>query len=85
VPAAKFGMPDVAGNVSWLTEIADEWPSIQAPPRVTTLSHHYYFGGPATNPDVNIPNLLKPATMQKVQNSANIASAAAIKMVRAYA
>jgi hypothetical protein len=47
---------------------------------VTTLSHHYYFGGPATNPDVNIPNLLKPATMQKVQNSANIASAAASKM-----
>ena len=23
VPAAKFGMPDVASNVSWLTEIAD--------------------------------------------------------------
>jgi hypothetical protein len=80
VPTAKFGMPDVASKVSWLTEIADEWPSIQAPPRVTTLSHHYYFGGPATNPDVNIPNLLKPATMQKVQNTANIASAAASKM-----
>jgi hypothetical protein len=80
VPAAKFGMPDVAGAVSWLTEIADEWPSIQAPPRVTTLTHHYYFGGPATNPEVNIPNLLKPPTMQKVQNTANIASAAASKM-----
>jgi hypothetical protein len=80
VPAAKFGMPDVASNVSWLTEIADEWPSIQNPPRVTTLTHHYYFGGPATNPDVNIPNLLKPATMQKVQNTANIASAAASKL-----
>ena len=80
VPAAKFGMPDVAGAVSWLTEIADQWPSIQAPPRVTTLTHHYYFGGPATNPDVNIPNLLKPATMQKVQNTASIASAAASKM-----
>jgi hypothetical protein len=80
VPAAKFGMPDVAGAVSWLTEIADQWPSIQAPPRVTTLTHHYYFGGPATNPEVNIPNLLKPATMQKVQNTANIASAAARKM-----
>jgi hypothetical protein len=80
VPAAKFGMPDVAGAVSWLTEIADQWPSIQAPPRVTTLTHHYYFGGPATNPDVNIPNLLKPATMQKVQNTANIASTAASKM-----
>jgi hypothetical protein len=80
VPAAKFGMPDVASNVSWLTEIADEWPSIQNPPHVTTLSHHYYFGGPATNPDVNIPNLLKPATMQKVQNTANVATAAASKM-----
>jgi hypothetical protein len=80
VPAAKFGMPDVASNVSWLTEIADQWPSIQAPPHVTTLTHHYYFGGPATNPDVNIPNLLKPVTMQKVQNTANIAAAAARRM-----
>ena len=80
VSAAKFGMPDVAGAVSWLTEIADQWPSIQAPPHVTTLTHHYYFGGPATNPEVNIPNLLKPATMQKVQNTANIASAAASKI-----
>src|SRR4029077_7462170 len=80
VPAAKFGLPDVASNVSWLTEIADQWPSMQAPPRVTTLTHHYYFGGPSTTPDVNLPNLLKPATMQKVQNTANIASAAASKM-----
>jgi hypothetical protein len=80
VPTAKFGMPDVAGNVSWLTEIADQWPSIRFPPHVTTMTHHYYFGGPATNPDVNIPNLLKPATMQRVQNTANIASAAASKI-----
>jgi hypothetical protein len=80
VPAAKFGMPDVASNVSWLTEIADRWPSIQAPPRVTTLSHHYYFGGPATNPEVNVPNLLQPVTMQKVQRTASIASAAASRM-----
>src|SRR5262249_34165170 len=47
---------------------------------ITTLTHHYYFGGPATNPEVNIPNLLKPATMAKVQNTANIATAAAKKM-----
>jgi hypothetical protein len=80
VSAAKFGMPDVASKVSWLTEIARQWPSIQAPPRVATLTHHYYFGGPATDPDVNISNLLKPATMQKVQNTANIASVAASKM-----
>ena len=80
VPASKFGMPDVASDVSWLTEIADEWPSIQAPPHVTTLTHHYYFGGPATNPDINIANLLKPATMEKVQNTAKMARAAASKI-----
>src|ERR1700722_5096122 len=39
VTAAKFGMPDVASNVSWLTEIADQWPSIQSPPHVTTMTH----------------------------------------------
>lgn len=80
VPPAKFGMPDVAANPSWLTDVADLWPSVEHPPHVITLSHHYYFGGPATNPDVNIPNLLKPATMEKVQNTANIAKAAAEKM-----
>jgi hypothetical protein len=73
-------MPDVASNASWLTEIADQWPSIQSPPQVTTLTHHYYFGGPATNPEVNIPNLLKPATMEKVLNTAKIATAAASKI-----
>jgi hypothetical protein len=40
VPAAKFGMPDVAGAVSWLSEISEQWPSILAPPKVTTLTHH---------------------------------------------
>jgi hypothetical protein len=77
---AKFGMPDVAADIGWLTEIADLWPSIENPPHVTTLTHHYYFGGPATNPEVNIPNLLKPATMAKVQKTADAATAAAKKM-----
>jgi hypothetical protein len=80
VPDAKFGLPDVAVNVGWLTEIAEMWPSIQNPPHVTTLTHHYYFGGPATNPEVNIPNLLKPATMARVQKTAETATAAADKM-----
>jgi hypothetical protein len=80
VPGARFGMPDVASNVSWLTQIAEMWSSIQDPPHVTTLTHHYYFGGPATNPEVNIPNLLKPATMARVQKTADTATAAASKM-----
>jgi len=80
VPGARFGMPDVNSNISWLSQIADAWGSIETPPHVTTLSHHYYFGGPPSNPDVNIPNLLKPATMTKVQSIADIAAAAAAKM-----
>jgi len=80
VPDAQFGMPDVASDVNWLTEIAAQWQGIQNPPNVTTLTHHYYFGGPATNPAVNIPNLLAAATMAKVQKTADLATAAADKM-----
>jgi hypothetical protein len=80
VPGARFGMPDVTDDISWLPQIADAWGAIADQPRVTTLSHHYYFGGPATNPDVTIPNLLKPATMVKVQGMADIAASAAAKM-----
>jgi hypothetical protein len=80
VPDAKFGMPDVATRIDWLTDIAAAWPTVPNPPHVTTLTHHYYFGGPATNPAVNIPNLMAPATMAKVQKTCDIANAAAQKM-----
>ncbi len=80
VPGAKFGLPDVASKMQWLTDIAEEWHSIEDPPQVDALTHHYYFGGPATNPAVNIPNLLSPAAMTKVQNMADVALAAAGKM-----
>jgi hypothetical protein len=80
VPGAKFGMPDVASRIDWLTQIADAWPSIADKPNVMTLSHHYYFGGPATNPYVSIPNLLSAATMARVQKTADLANAAATKM-----
>jgi hypothetical protein len=80
VPGAKFGLPDVASNMQWLTGIADAWPAIQNAPQVVALTHHYYFGGPATNPAVNIPNLLSPAAMTRVQKMADVALAAAAKM-----
>jgi hypothetical protein len=80
VPGAKFGIPDVASDVSWLSQIAEIWGAIANPPHVTTLTHHYYFGGPATNPEVNIPNLLKSATIAKDQHTADVATAAAAKM-----
>lgn len=80
VPGARFGMPDVASRIDWLTQIADAWPSITDKPNVITLSHHHYFGGPATNPNVNIPNLLSAATMVRVQKTADMANAAAARM-----
>jgi hypothetical protein len=80
VPDAKFGLPDVAANIAWLPEIADLWHSIENPPHVTTLTHHHYFGGPATNPDVNIPNLLGAEEMARVQKAADTATAAADKI-----
>lgn len=80
VPGAKFGMPDVASHVDWLTKIAAEWPSVKNPPDVVRLTHHHYFGGPPSNPEVNIHNLLAPAEMAKVQKMADVATAAARKM-----
>lgn len=80
VPQAGFGIPDIASDMTWLPQIADAWGSVENPPHVTTLTHHYYFGGPPSNPDVNIPNLLKPATVTKVQSMADTATASARQM-----
>ncbi len=78
VPDAKFGMPDVASDVSWLPKIANRWPSINERPNVTTLSHHYYWGGPPASPNVNIERLLRPSPA--VAQKAALAREAATKM-----
>ncbi len=80
VPEARFGMPDVDRDTSWLLPITEAWGSVTNRPHVTTLSHHYYFDGPPSNPDVNVPYLLMPITMTKVQSMADTAAAAAAKM-----
>ncbi|WP_035348413.1 hypothetical protein [Edaphobacter aggregans] len=78
VPGAKFGMPDVASDVSWLPKIADRWPSLPEKPNVTTLSHHYYWGGPPKSPNASIERLMKPAPA--VVSKAALAREAAQKM-----
>lgn len=80
VPDAKFGMPDIAGRMDWLTEIATLWPTVGNHPDVARMTHHYYFGGPATNPKVNIPSLLSAESAAKVQGLADVAKAAAAKL-----
>ena len=47
-------------------------------PHVAALSHHYYFGGPPANPQINIPRLLRPDP--KVASVAAITVAAAGKL-----
>ncbi len=80
VPSARFGIPDLGGNQSWMKTIGDEWPTVTDRPRIVAFTHHYYFDGPATNPQVTIPNLLKPATLAGVQRTANVARAVAAKL-----
>ncbi len=78
LPAAKFGMPDVASDVNWLTDIASMWDKVEDKPHVVTLSHHYYWSGPPSNPDASIENLLK--TDPKVAAKAALTRDAAAKM-----
>jgi len=78
VPGARFGMPDVASDITWLPKIADRWSSLPDKPNVSTLSHHYYWGGPPNSPSVNIERLLRPSPA--VASKAAIAREAATKM-----
>ena len=78
VPSARFGMPDVASRVAWFPTIADRLLALKERPDVVTLSHHYYFTGPPSNPKANINDLLHPDP--KVTNNAAIAHDAAQKL-----
>lgn len=62
VPDAKFGLPDTAGNPEWYAAVVDRLLAMPPAerPRIASLTHHYYFGGPPSNPRVNIEQLLQP-------------------------
>jgi hypothetical protein len=81
IPGAKFGLPDVAGKVEWLTAIADQWAAVADKPHVTTLSHHQYQYRPG-DPNATIHNLLQP--YPTVTARGEISRAAAVKMGAAY-
>jgi hypothetical protein len=82
LPGAKFGLPDVSNKVAWLTDIADQWGSLQDRPQVSTLSHHHYWGGPPSSPKATIANLMRPDPV--VAQQATASRAAAAKMGAAY-
>ena len=62
VPGAKFGLPDTAGNPEWYAAVVDRLLAMPhgTAPHIAALTHHYYFGGPPSNPKVNIDRLLQP-------------------------
>src|SRR5579875_257493 len=70
VPQARFGLPDTAGDPTWSSRIAQRLSAMPpagtgngagqgSRPNVAAVTHHYYFGGPPTNPAINIPAILK--------------------------
>ncbi len=66
VPNARFGLPDTSGSPEWSNAVANRLSALKpgtgpgTRPHVAAISHHYYFGGPPSNPDINIPRLLRP-------------------------
>jgi hypothetical protein len=82
LPQAKFGMPDVARDMTWPSKIADRWPSVEDKPNVIMLSHHHYWGGPPNDPNATIEQLLLPDS--KVIQQADVSRQAAAKMGISY-
>ncbi|MGC9199957.1 MAG: hypothetical protein ACP5E5_13645 [Acidobacteriaceae bacterium] len=60
LPSARFGLPDTAGNPDWYAAVVNRLLSLSHPPQVAALTHHYYIGGPPSNPKMNIDYILAP-------------------------
>ena len=84
VPGARFGLPDTAGDATWTGVITQRLLAMPAgtAPHVAAISHHYYFGGPPANPQINISRLLRPDP--KVASVAAITETAAKKLSVSY-
>ena len=62
VPSARFGVPDTVNNAEWPRTVIDRLLAISTRerPDIAAITHHYYFSGPPSNPDVNLDRLLRP-------------------------
>jgi hypothetical protein len=60
VPNARFGMPDIANNAEWFATIGSRIPATPNHPDIVAVSHHYYIGGPPSNPEMTIAHILAP-------------------------
>ena len=78
VPNAKFGMPDIASNAQWFATIGDRLSTDPIRSHIACLSHHYYIGGPPSNPEMTIDHILKADP--RVTKVGGIVSAASAKV-----
>lgn len=75
VHGVRFGAPDIASNISWVVDFAE-----QARKEAIFLSYHHYAEGPPSDPTMNIDRLLRPnpkfeaevAQMQQASRSSGL-------------
>ena len=78
VPNARFGMPDIASNAQWFTTIGTRLASDPIRSQIACLTHHYYIGGPPSNPDMTIDRILRHNPV--VERDAGLVRGAAKKL-----
>ena len=78
VPNAKFGMPDIASDARWFAGIGTQLAENPIRAHIACLTHHYYIGGPPSNPEMTIEKILKADP--KVRSVAATVSDAAAKL-----
>ncbi|MEO6922511.1 MAG: hypothetical protein ABI142_01675, partial [Bryocella sp.] len=82
VPTAKFGMPDIASNAAWFATIGTRLADDPIREHIACLTHHYYIGGPPSNPAMTIEHILKPDP--RVEKIAQTVQSAAEKLHKPY-
>jgi hypothetical protein len=78
VPDTHFGMPDIASNAQWFATIAERLANEPIHLHIACMSHHYYIGGPPSNPKITTDFILQPDP--RVPKLAEMVSAAATKL-----
>jgi len=82
LPNAKFGMPDIASNAQWFATIGDRLANDPIRSHIACLTHHYYIGGPPSDPTMTIGRILRRDP--KVAEVAKTVRAAAAKLNTAW-
>jgi hypothetical protein len=59
LPNIGLGVPDLAAKPDWFAATTDRLLHHPLHAKIVTLSYHYYIDGPASNPQMNIPNMLR--------------------------